>query len=127
MPEDSLLATGMEMLAGGVCLTLVGVIAGELRQVDIAAVSPASWMAWLYLIIFGGIIGFGAYLWVIRNAPTALVSTYAYVNPVVAVILGSALLHESFSPRIAIAGAIIVLSVAWIVSANSRRTSASTT
>lgn len=117
LPDDSLLTTGMEMLAGGVCLVAAAFFAGEFARLDVAAISPASWIAFVYLIFFGGIVGFSAYLWVIRNAPTALVSTYAYVNPVVAVFLGWAFLHEDLTLRAAAAGAIIVASVAWIVSA----------
>jgi drug/metabolite transporter (DMT)-like permease len=116
LPDDSFLATGMEMLMGGVCLVVAAFVAGEYARVDVAAISPASWIALVYLIFFGGIVGFSAYLWVIRNAPTALVSTYAYVNPVVAVILGWAVLHESLTLRSGIAGAIVIASVAWIVS-----------
>jgi drug/metabolite transporter (DMT)-like permease len=116
LPRDSFLTTGMEMLLGGLCLTVAAFFAGEFARVDVAAISTASWIALAYLIFFGGIVGFSAYLWVIRNAPTALVSTYAYVNPVVAVILGWAVLHETLTLRAAAAGAIIVASVAWIVS-----------
>jgi len=117
LPDDSLLATGMEMLMGGICLIVAASIAGEFAQVHILAISAASWIAFAYLVLFGGIVGFSAYLWVIRNAPTALVSTYAYVNPVVAVFLGWLVLHESLTLRAGIAGAIILASVAWIVSA----------
>lgn len=121
LPEDSLLATGMEMLAGGVCLTLAAAITGEIGHVAIASVSLSSWLAFWYLVFLGGIVGFSAYLWVIRNAPTSLVSTYAYVNPLVAVLLGWTILHEEVSLRTAVAGAIIICSVAWIVSANAVR------
>jgi drug/metabolite transporter (DMT)-like permease len=121
LPEDSLLATGMEMLTGGACLTLAGIAAGETAHVQLAAISSNSWIAFVYLIFFGGIAGFSAYLWVIRNAPTSLVSTYAYVNPVVAVFLGWAILHETLTLRTLAAAAVIVCSVAWIVSANSRK------
>ena len=116
LPDDSLLATGMEMLTGGGCLVIAGLIGGEGANVHLAAISTASWIAFVYLVLFGGIVGFSAYLWVIRNAPTTLVSTYAYVNPVVAVFLGWAILHENLTLRAAAAGAIIVASVAWIVS-----------
>ena len=122
LPEDSLLTTGMEMLTGGACLILVGMLAGEARQIDFATIAPASWAAFVYLIFFGGIVGFSAYLWVIRSAPTSLVSTYAYVNPFVAVLLGWAVLHEPLSARIVVGGAIILLSVAWIVSSTASRT-----
>jgi drug/metabolite transporter (DMT)-like permease len=117
MPEDSLLATGMEMAAGGACLCLASFAAGEPAHLHAAAISSASWIAFGYLVVFGAIVGFSAYLWVIRAAPTSLVSTYAYVNPLVAVFLGWAFLHEDVSVRIAIAGAIILSAVALIVSA----------
>lgn len=120
LPDDSLLFTGMQMLAGGAMLTVAGLALGEAGAVHLAAISPASWVAFSYLVIFGGVIGFSAYLWVIRNAPTPLVSTYAYVNPVVAVVLGWAILHEELTLRTIVAGAIIVASVAWIV-ARSRK------
>lgn len=115
MPADSLLGTGMEMLAGGACLVIAALFTGEFAQVHLATISAASWAGFIYLVVFGGIVGFSAYLWVIRNAPTTLVSTYAYVNPIVAVFLGWAILHESVTLRTALAGAIIIASVAWIV------------
>ena len=121
LPDDSLLATGMEMLTGGVCLTLAGLATGELADVHVAAISSSSWIAFAYLVFFGGIVGFSAYLWVIRNAPTSLVSTYAYVNPVVAVLLGWVVLHETLTLRTIVAAAVIICSVAWIVSSNSRK------
>lgn len=117
MPEDSLLATGMEMAAGGACLCLASVAFGEPAHLHVAAISPASWIAFCYLVVFGAIVGFSAYLWVIRAAPTSLVSTYAYVNPLVAVFLGWAFLHEDVNARIAFAGAVILGAVALIVSA----------
>lgn len=121
LPSDSLLTTGMEMLCGGLALCIAGAATGELGHVHFAAISTASWLAFWYLVVFGGIAGFSAYLWVIRAAPTALVSTYAYVNPIVAVALGSTFLHEPFTPRIALAGIVIVAGVALIVSSSSLR------
>ena len=120
LPGDLLLATGMEMLTGGVCLVVLGAALGEFAGLRLDAIAPASWIAFGWLILFGGIVGFVAYLWVIRNAPTSLVSTYAYVNPVVAVVLGWAVLHEQLTPRIALAAAVIICAVAWIVSASAR-------
>jgi drug/metabolite transporter (DMT)-like permease len=115
LPGDMLLTTGMEMFCGGACLCLAAVIAGEPGRLDVGSISAASWAAFLYLIFFGGIVGFSAYLWVIRASPTTLVSTYAYVNPIVAVLLGWGILHEQIGPRIAVAGIIIVAAVALIV------------
>jgi drug/metabolite transporter (DMT)-like permease len=121
LPSDSLLTTGMEMLCGGFALCIAGAATGELARVHLAAISPASWLAFGYLVVFGGIAGFSAYLWVIRAAPTALVSTYAYVNPIVAVALGSVFLHEPLTPRTVLAGIVIVAGVAIIVSSRSLR------
>lgn len=124
LPEDSLLTTGMEMLCGGACLLLAGLASAENVRFDIASVSGASWLAFWWLVFFGGIVGFAAYLWAIRNAPTSLVATYAYVNPVVAVALGWAILHERVTSGTLIAGAIIIASVALIVSSGGRNAGA---
>jgi len=120
LPEDSFLATGMQMVAGGACLLIVGTAFREIPRLDIGAVSYNSWIAFGWLVFFGGIVGFSAYLWAIRNASTALVATYAYVNPVVAVALGWAILSEPITFRTLLAGAVIVASVALIVSAGTR-------
>lgn len=120
LPLDSLLATGMEMFCGGGCLLVAGALSGEFAHLDIAAISQASWIGFWWLVFFGGIVGFAAYLWVIRNAPTSLVATYAYVNPVVAVALGWAILGEPVTPRTLLAGGVIIASVALIVSAGAR-------
>lgn len=119
LPEDSLLSTGMEMATGGIGLCLLGLLTGEASRVHLSAISTASWAGFVYLVIFGAIVGYSAYLWVIRNAPTTLVSTYAYVNPIVAVLLGLAILHEPISTREGIAGAVIIAAVALIVSTGS--------
>ena len=117
----SLLAVGMEMVAGGALLCAVGAVVGESAGITTLVVSPQAWWAFAYLIVFGGIAGFGAYLWLLRVAPTTLVSTYAYVNPVVAVILGVVILHETLNARIAIAGIVVVASVALIVAMPTKR------
>ena len=120
LPEDSFLATGMQMVAGGTCLLIVGTAFREIPRLDIGAVSYNSWIAFGWLVFFGGIVGFSAYLWAIRNASTTLVATYAYVNPVVAVALGRAILSEPITFRTLLAGVVIVASVALIVSAGTR-------
>jgi drug/metabolite transporter (DMT)-like permease len=117
LPKRPLVGTGMEMLAGGVLLALVGAGRGELARVDLAAVSTGSVLGLVYLIVFGSLVAFAAYVWLLRVTRTTLVSTYAYVNPVVAVFLGWAVLSEPITLRTLVAGGIIVLAVAVIVSA----------
>jgi len=117
MPKSTLLSTGMQMLMGAVALFLVSVVKGELSGFSLAAVSLRSWLALLYLITFGSLIGFVSYGWLLHNAPISLVSTYAYVNPVVAVLLGSLFADEPLNGRILIAAAIIIGSVVLINSA----------
>jgi drug/metabolite transporter (DMT)-like permease len=106
-PAAPLLATGMQMLAGGSLLILAGVLTGEVGRLDPAAISLRSLLGFAYLIVFGAIIGFSAYNWLLRVVHPARVATYAYVNPVVAVILGSALADEPFTPRMAVAALVI--------------------
>ncbi len=114
LPLSPLLGTGMEMLAGGAGLLLLGILTGELGRTHLNTISRASWMGWLYLLIFGSWIGFTAYTWLLRSAPTPFVSTYAYINPIVAVLLGYFLAGEHLNVRILIAGLLVVGSVALI-------------
>lgn len=120
LPRRPLMATGLQMLAGSVALFGEGALTGELGRFDSAAISAASVWALLYLIVIGSLIAFNAYAWLLRNAPLSLVGTYAYVNPVVAVALGSLILAEPITPRILVASAVIVLAVAMIVTARGR-------
>jgi drug/metabolite transporter (DMT)-like permease len=119
LPKSSPLGMAMQMLAGGGLLVAAGTVAGEWSALDLGAISAASTGAILYLIVFGSLIGFTAYMWLLRVAPPARVATYAYVNPVVAVLLGWAVLGEAISARTMLAAAIIVGAVALIVSARS--------
>jgi len=114
MPKSTLLSTGMQMLTGAVALFIVSLIKGELSGFSFGLVSMRSWLALLYLITFGSLIGFVSYGWLLHNAPISLVSTYAYVNPVVAVFLGNLLADEPLNGRILIAAAIIIGSVVLI-------------
>ena len=114
LPRAPLLTTGMNMLAGGALLLVVATVAGQWSAVDVAAISLKSWLSLLYLIVFGAIVGFTAYLWILKQATLATASTYAYVNPVVAVFLGWALAGEPVTPRIVAAAAVIVGSVVII-------------
>lgn len=115
-PKSSFLTSGMQMLSGGVVLTLVGTLKGEWTNFNAAEVSANSWFAVAYLIVFGSLIGFTAYSWLLKNAQPALVSTYAYVNPVIAVFLGWLIAGESFTAQMLVGAAIIVGSVALITS-----------
>src|SRR5512134_860738 len=117
MPRSTLLSTGMQMLTGAVALFLVSVVRGELNGFSFGAVSLRSWLGLLYLITFGSLVGFVSYGWLLHNAPISLMSTYAYVNPVVAVFLGSLLSDEPLNGRILVAAAIIIGSVILINSA----------
>jgi drug/metabolite transporter (DMT)-like permease len=117
LPHRPLVATAMEMLAGGALLAVVGVAAGELGRVQLEAFSVRSVLALAYLIVFGSLLAFSAYIWLLHSAPLPLVATYAYVNPVVAVLLGWALLDEPITPQMILAGAIIVIAVALIAGA----------
>lgn len=119
LPASPLLTTGMEMLMGGLLLLGAGALTGELPQVHVADVSMKSWMALVYLITFGALIGFTAYLWLLRVGSPTRAATYAYVNPVVAVVLGWALAGEAISPRTLIAMGVIVTGVVLITSSKS--------
>jgi drug/metabolite transporter (DMT)-like permease len=117
MPKSTLLGTGMEMLAGAAALFLVSVVKGELNGFSFGDVSMRSWLGLAYLITFGSLVGFVSYGWLLQNAPVSLMSTYAYVNPVVAVLLGNLLADEPLNSRILVAAAIIIGSVIFINSA----------
>ncbi len=121
LPESQPLATGMEMLAGGALLLIAGTGFGEIGRVDLAAISTRSTLALLYLIVFGAIIAFTAYVWLLRVTTPARAATYAYVNPVVAVVLGWSLASEPLGPRVLLAAAMIVGAVVLIVGRPARR------
>jgi drug/metabolite transporter (DMT)-like permease len=121
LPASQPLSTGMSMLAGGALLTLAGLVSGEAGRLDLAAISLRSGIAVVYLIAFGSLIGFSAYLWLMKATTPARASTYAYVNPVVAVLLGWALAGEPLTPRTLIAAAVIVGAVAIIVSRQGKK------
>ncbi|SRR6266508_4351453 len=115
LPKRPLVATSMEMLAGGAALALTGLLSGELRGFSPSQVSLESLLGLGYLIVFGSWAAFSAYVWLLANARPSLVSTYAYVNPVIAVFLGWLILHEPVTPLTLLAAAVIVGAVAVIV------------
>src|SRR6202042_520714 len=110
MPADAFAATAWEMLAGGLLMLPLGPTAG-----GSGPPSPSSLLAWLYLVTIGSVVGYTAYTWLLANAPLGLVSTYAYVNPGVAIILGVLFRNEHVSVRIGIGAAIVVSGVALVV------------
>jgi drug/metabolite transporter (DMT)-like permease len=120
LPRQPLVATGAQMLAGGVVLAVMGAVNGEYGKVDPAIISTESIVAFAYLTVIGSLLAFTVFGWLLRVAPLPLIATYAYVNPVVAVILGAIVLHEPIEPRTLLAGAVIVGAVALIVTARGR-------
>jgi drug/metabolite transporter (DMT)-like permease len=120
LPKNALVFTAYELLAGGVSLTLAGFIKGE-ELGDFLDGSNWSWLWFAYLVTFGSIIAYTAYLWLVQNAPVSLTATYAYVNPVIAVALGAIFLDEVITMSYAIGGLIIVLGVLVVVSAESKK------
>jgi drug/metabolite transporter (DMT)-like permease len=121
MPRSAFVATGVEMLAGGALMLIVGALAGELGELDVSAISSRSWLAFIYLTTIGSLVGFTAYIWLLKIEPPSRVATYAYVNPVVAVFLGWALAGEDLSLRTMAAAAIIIAAVAIITTARSSK------
>ncbi len=104
------------MMIGGAALLLAGVLRGEVSLIRLDEFSARSLIALVYLIAIGSWVGYTSYVWLLRNARTSLVSTYAYVNPVVAVFLGWLILDETITIRTILAGAVVVVAVAIIIS-----------
>jgi drug/metabolite transporter (DMT)-like permease len=125
LPESGLLTTGMEMLGGGVLLLIVAGLTGEMSQFDVHRVSTASAAGLIYLITFGSLLGFTSYIWLLDKVSPARLGTYAYVNPVVAVILGWAIAGERLSIRTGVAAVIVICAVALITTARSSGTAGS--
>ncbi|HTG31819.1 MAG TPA: EamA family transporter [Thermoanaerobaculia bacterium] len=121
LPASPLLSTSMQMLSGGGLLLLAGALTGEPARFALAEVSTRSLLSLAYLVIFGAIIAFTAYVWLLRSASAVLVSTYAYVNPVVAVLLGWAFAGEPITRGTLIGAAVILTGVALISSAQGKK------
>jgi len=120
LPRRPLLATGMQMVAGGIILGAMAAATGEPARIHLPAISAESLAALAYLTVIGSLVAFTAYGWLLRVAPLPLIATYAYVNPIVAVILGALIVSEEVTPRTVVAGAVIVFAVALIITARSR-------
>ena len=115
LPQNTLVFTAYEMLAGGISLTLAGFVKGESIS-DFLDATSWSWLWFVYLIVFGSIAAYTAYLWLVANAPVSLTATYAYVNPIIAVALGALFLDELITSAYAIGGLIILIGVILVVS-----------
>jgi drug/metabolite transporter (DMT)-like permease len=120
LPESKVMSSGAQMLAGGILLTLTAVALGEFKGFDARAVSTGAWLALAYLIVAGSIIGFTAYVWLIHHESPTKVGTYAYVNPVVAVLLGYFLGGESLGAR-TIVGTLLVLVSVIVITTTPKR------
>jgi len=115
IPSSPALASGMQLLCGGAALLALGAAAGEFGSLHLGQISARSWLALGYLIVIGSIVAFSAYGIAVRSLPTATVATYAYVNPVIAVLLGTLILNERLTPAMLGGGALIVGAVVLVV------------
>jgi drug/metabolite transporter (DMT)-like permease len=115
IPSSPTLASAMQLLAGGAALLLIATASGEFSSLRLGAVSARSWIALGYLIVFGSIVAFSAFGIAVRALPTTTVATYTYVNPVVAILLGSLILNERLTPATIAGGALIVGAVVLVV------------
>ena len=115
LPDDPFMSTAIQMFAGGVALVVAGWLTGEEVSLGVELFSSRSLVAWLYLLVFGSFIAFSAYIWLMRNTTPARVSTYAYVNPVVAMYLGWAFNNEPITSRILIASMLLITAVVIVI------------
>jgi drug/metabolite transporter (DMT)-like permease len=114
-PDDALVATAWQMVVGGLVSVTVGIAFGELGEVQPSEFSADSLLAFAYLIFIGSLVAFTAYVWLLKNVPISMVATYAYVNPVIAIFLGWAILSEEVTLTVIAGAAAIVASVAVVV------------
>ena len=120
MPKSSYVATFYQLTAGGFILVTIGSLTGESFS-DWRNASASAWWGWLYLVLIGSIVAYSAYFWLVRNAPIGLTSTYAYVNPIIAIVLGLIFLNESINASYLLGGAIVLLGVLLVVTNESKR------
>ncbi|HEX2241239.1 MAG TPA: EamA family transporter [Actinomycetota bacterium] len=120
LPRDPLVTTTYQMLGGAVSLFAGGLIRGEGSGIQLSEISLSSTVALLYLIVAGSLLAFTAYVWLLQNAPISKVATYAYVNPVVAMLLGWLILSESMTGMMIVGAGVVIASVAFTVSGESR-------
>jgi drug/metabolite transporter (DMT)-like permease len=121
VPRRPLVMTAMEMICGGTGLVVAGLLRGEVASLDLGAVGWTAWAGFAYLVVFGSMVAFTAYVWLLRNARLSLVTTYAYVNPAVAVLLGALFLGERLTGQTLVASALILAGVGLVVSGRPAR------
>ncbi len=126
LPAAKPMSSGAQMLAGGVMLLLTAAVLGEFRGFHVQAVSRGAWFALVYLIVAGSIVAFTAYVWLLHHESPTKVGTYAYVNPVVAVLVGYFLGREAIGPRTIVGTLFVLVSVVVITTTRAKRTSVST-
>ena len=120
LPSSPLLATSMEMLVGGTVLWIVAGATGEFQSFEPSTVSMRSWLSVGYLSLFGSIIGFTAYVWLLREVHASRVATYAYVNPIIAILLGWSIAGEVFTLQMLVAAAVVISAVVLIITNQSK-------
>jgi len=121
VPADPFVTTVVQMAVGGAAMVVIGSIGGEWSRLDLGAVRSSSWIAFAYLVVVGSLAGYSASVWLLARAPLSLATTYAYVNPAVAVALGALFLDEPLTASVLVGGAVIIVAVAVVISAESRR------
>jgi drug/metabolite transporter (DMT)-like permease len=125
LPRSVWASSAYQMMAAGVAAAVAATLIGETRELDLSRFSTTSLLGFAYLVVFGSLVAYSAYTWLLTHAPVSLVSTYAYVNPVVAVLLGTLFLSEPITPTMIAGAALILVAVAFIVSrVNSARINA---
>ena len=120
VPADPFVASVVQMAAGGTGLVLLGSLGGEWGRLDLAGTAASSWIAFGYLVLIGSLVGYSAYVWLLGRAPLSLATTYAYVNPAVAVALGALFRSEPLTSNVVVGGAIIIAAVAWVITSEAR-------
>jgi drug/metabolite transporter (DMT)-like permease len=114
LPRSPFLATSMEMITGGILLLVIAAFAGQLDGFSLTAISWQAGLSWIYLVVFGSLVGFTAYIWLLGHTSIAKAGTYAYVNPIVAVLLGWVILGEPITMRTVVATLVILAGVALV-------------
>jgi drug/metabolite transporter (DMT)-like permease len=115
------LTAAQQMICGGILLLFVGIVTGELRRLHPSFISISSLLSFVYLVIIGAVVGYTAYIWLLRHCEPAKVATYAYVNPIVAIVLGALFAGETITMRTLIAAGLIIGSVALVITAQQLR------
>ncbi|WP_209305543.1 EamA family transporter [Blastococcus sp. CT_GayMR20] len=120
LPADPFVTTVVEMAAGGTAMVVLGSFGGEWGRLHLGGTESSAWIAFVYLVLVGSVLGYSAYVWLLARARLSLATTYAYVNPAVAVVLGALFLSEPLTVNVLAGGAVIIAAVAFVITAESR-------